>query len=120
MKNTKLYLVMALCLVLTAFAASAHAQTQTFKTGGGDLKVTPVYHAGLYIEAGGKIVYVDPAKPGVYTGLPKADLILITHDHGDHVDMDQASIKAVQKDGTEIWAPEAVQKIVPSATVIKN
>ena len=90
MKNTKLYLVMALCLVLTAFAASAHAQTQTFKTGGGDLKVTPVYHAGLYIEAGGKIVYVDPAKPGVFTGLPKADLILITHEHGDHVDMDQS------------------------------
>jgi len=121
MKNTKLFLAIALCLGFAAMATSAQAaDTQTFKTSAGDLKITPVYHAGLYIEAGGKVIYVDPAKPGVYTGLPKADLILISHDHGDHVDMDQASINAVKKDGTEIWAPEAVQKIVPSATVMND
>jgi L-ascorbate metabolism protein UlaG (beta-lactamase superfamily) len=122
MKNTRLFLVTALCLGLAtfAFANSAHAQAQTWKTSAGELKVTPVYHAGLYIEAGGKVVYIDPAKPGVYTGLPKADLILITHDHGDHVDMDGASINAVKKDGTEIWAPAAVQKFITSATVMTD
>ena len=124
MKNTKLFLAIALCLGLAAFAGSAHAQaqtqTQTFKTSGGELKITPVYHASLYIEAGGKVIYIDPAKPGEFAGLPKADLILITHDHGDHVDHDQTSIKVIKKDGTEIWAPDAVHEFVTEATVIGN
>jgi L-ascorbate metabolism protein UlaG (beta-lactamase superfamily) len=119
-----LYLAIALCLGFVAVAASAQAQTagpaQTFKTSGGDVKITPVYHAAVYIEAGGKVIYLDPAKPGNFAGLPKADLILITHDHGDHVDHDLTSIKAIQKDGTEIWAPAAVHEFVTNASVIGN
>lgn len=119
MKNKRLYLVMALCLGLMAFAASANAQVQVFKTSAGDVKITPVYHASLYIEAGGKVIYIDPAKPGVFNG-PKADLILITHDHGDHVDHDLTSINMVKKDGTEIWAPAAVHEFVTAATVMTD
>jgi len=47
-------------------------------------------------------------------------LILITDIHGDHVDQDQTSLKAVRKAGTEIWAPAAVQKFVTTASVISN
>jgi len=123
MKNTRLVLAIALCFGFVAFAASAYAQAgpvQTFKTSAGDVKITPVYHASLFLEAGGKVIYVDPAKPGNFSGLPKADLILITHEHGDHVDMDQTSINAVKKDGTEIWTTAAVQKIVTTASVMAN
>jgi L-ascorbate metabolism protein UlaG (beta-lactamase superfamily) len=52
--------------------------------------------------------------------LPKADLILITDIHGDHVDQDQSSIKTISKADTVIWAPSAVQKFVTTATVISN
>jgi len=113
----------AVLALAVAFAASAYAEgreVQTFKTSKGDVKITPIYHATLLIEAGGKNIYVDPAKPASFTGLPPADLILITHDHGDHVDHDMTSIKIISKDGTEIWAPSAVHDFVPTAMVIGN
>jgi L-ascorbate metabolism protein UlaG (beta-lactamase superfamily) len=123
MKNMRLFLAIALCFGFVAFAASAHAQAgavQTFKTSAGDLKITPVFHASLFIEAGGKVIYIDPTKPGNFAGLPKADLILITHDHGDHVDHDGTSINVVKKDGTEIWTPSAVHGFITTSTVMGN
>lgn len=109
--------------VLATLVVSLHAQTrpvQNFDTSAGQVKITPIYHATLLIQAGGKNIYVDPAKPASFTGLPPADLILVTDIHGDHVDQDQASIKAISKPGTEIWAPSAVQKFVTTAAVISN
>jgi L-ascorbate metabolism protein UlaG (beta-lactamase superfamily) len=110
------------CAAMLSFAADAHAQmarpVQTFDTSAGPVKITPVYHASLEIEAGGKVIIVDPAKPAVFTGLPQADLILITDIHGDHLDPDL--IKAESKAGTEIIAPAAVAKTVTAAKVIGN
>ena len=108
-------------LALSAAAQQAASiRVQTFQTGSGDVKITPIYHACLLIEGGGKAIYIDPAKPAVFTGLPKADLILITHEHADHVDQDQASIKTIVKSDTQIWAPVAVTKFVTKASVISN
>jgi L-ascorbate metabolism protein UlaG (beta-lactamase superfamily) len=61
---------------------------------------------------------LDPAKPAKLSGLPKADLILITDIHGDHMDPD--SIKAVSKGETEIFAPPAVVATVTSGKPIAN
>jgi hypothetical protein len=77
--------LMAMCPVFTflvAAAALSAAQTQTFPTSSGPVKITPLYHASTMIEAGGKTIYLDPAKPAKLAGLPKADLILITDIHG--------------------------------------
>lgn len=93
-------------------------QTQTFDTSAGPVKITPIYHASLLIEAGGKNIYIDPAKPANLSGLPPADLILITDIHGDH--MDTNSIAALSKQGTEIMAPLAVVRTVASADPISN
>jgi L-ascorbate metabolism protein UlaG (beta-lactamase superfamily) len=92
--------------------------SQTFSTSAGPVKITPIWHASLIIEAGGKTIYVDPAKPGNFTGLPPADLILITDIHGDH--MDATTIAAVSKSGTEIWAPSAVAATATAANKIAN
>ena len=85
---------------------SQPAQTQNFPTSAGPVKITPLNHASTLIEAGGKTIYLDPAKPVKFTGLPKADLILITDIHGDHMDLD--SIKDASKADTEIFAAPAV------------
>ena len=110
------------CAAMLVFAAAASAQmahpVQTFDTSAGAVKITPVYHASLEIEAGGKVIIVDPAKPANFAGLPQADLILITDIHGDHLDADL--IKAESKAGTEIVAPAAVAKTVTTAKVIGN
>jgi L-ascorbate metabolism protein UlaG (beta-lactamase superfamily) len=107
---------------MLSLAAAPNAQmahpVQTFDTSAGAVKITPVYHASLEIEAGGKVIIVDPAKPANFAGLPQADLILITDIHGDHLDADL--IKAESKAGTEIIAPAAVAKTVTTAKVIGN
>src|SRR5713226_5475107 len=106
---------------LMSLAISSHAQTrpvQNFDTSAGQVKITPIYHATLLIQAGGKNIYVDPAKPASFTGLPPADLILITDIHGDH--MDPAAIASVSKPGTQIIAPAAVVKTVTTAKTLSN
>src|SRR5579863_6737354 len=95
--KSRLYFVA--CAAMLCLAVSANAQmarpVQTFDTSAGPVKITPVFHASLEIEAGGKVIIIDPAKPANFSGLPQADLILITDIHGDH--MDPELLKSVKK-----------------------
>jgi len=110
------------CVAMLGLAMSASAQmerpVQTFASSAGPVKITPVYHASLEIEAAGKVIIIDPAKPANFAGLPQADLILITDIHGDHLDPDL--IKAESKADTTIIAPAAVAKTVTTAKVLAN
>ena len=110
-------ILLALCSVfgfVFAVAALSNAQTQTFPTSAGPVKITPLNHASTRIEAGGKTIYLDPAKPAKFAGLPKADLILITDIHGDHMDPD--SIQEISQADTEVLAaPYAVVQTVTRA-----
>ena len=113
---------LALILICSVFVsiplAHAASQTQVFPTSAGSVSITPLNHASTLIEAGGKVIYLDPAKPADFSGHPKADLILITDIHGDH--MDPGSIKEISKAGTGIMAPPAVVQTVTSAKPIAN
>src|SRR5689334_238381 len=104
--------------IFCALAPQAHAaaEPQVFPTSAGPVKITPIYHASTLIEAGGKTIYLDPAKPSKLAGLPKADLILITDIHGDHMDPDW--IQQISKADTEILAAPAVVQTVTSAKPI--
>ena len=104
-------------LVLASFSHAA-TQTQVFPTSAGPVRITPLNHASTLIAAGGKFIYLDPAKPFDFSGKPKADLILITDIHGDHMDPD--SIKAISKSSTEILAPPAVVQTVTAGKTIAN
>jgi len=114
----RLILIFTFIMMAIAPLARSKAQTQVFPTAAGDVKITPLYHATTLIEAGGKVIYLDPAKPAKFAGNPKADLILITDIHGDHMDPD--SIKEVSKTSTEIFAAPAVVATVTIAKPIAN
>ena len=107
-----------MALECVCVSAQVPRQVQTFETSAGAVKITPIYHASLLIEAAGKVIYVDPARPGDFKGLPPADLILITDIHPDH--MDPSTISMISKPATEIMAPPAVVKTVTSASPISN
>jgi L-ascorbate metabolism protein UlaG (beta-lactamase superfamily) len=112
-------LIPALLGVLFGLTLVGHAaETQTFPTSDGPVKITPLNHASTLIEAGGKTIYLDPAKPAKLAGLPKADLILITDIHDDHMDPD--SIREISRADTDILAPPAVVQTVTSAKPLAN
>jgi len=114
----KRILILVYTFVAMSSLAHAVANPQTFRTSAGEVKITPLYHASTRIEAGGKTIYLDPAKPAKIAGAPKADLILITDIHPDH--MDPAYIAELSNAGTDILAPPAVVATVTTAKPIAN
>jgi L-ascorbate metabolism protein UlaG (beta-lactamase superfamily) len=98
--------------------AQAVRPVQEIPTNAGVVKITPITHATLMLEGGGKVIHVDPYSQGNYDGLPAADIVLITDIHGDH--MDPKALAQVLKTGTVVFAPAAVTKTVTNATVIEN
>jgi L-ascorbate metabolism protein UlaG (beta-lactamase superfamily) len=116
--TVKLLPIVVFAMAVFSLLARSAAQTQTFSTTAEPVKITPLYHASTLIEAEKKVIYLDPAKPAKFSGHPKADLILITDIHGDHMDPD--SIKEVSQAKTEILAPPAVVQTVTTAKPITN
>jgi len=87
-------------------AAAPNRQADVVETSRGPLKITPLYHGSVMLEFGGKIIHVDPWSQADYSGIPQADMIVITHSHADH--MDPAIIKTLHKESTIVIAPPAV------------
>ena len=111
----------ALISILVVFAGYAQRKFQedSIKTAGGDLKITFIGHGTLMLNYAGKVIHVDPVSMYAdYTTLPKADLILVTHEHGDHLDMN--AIQAVSKPSTEIVNNTSAAAILVSGAVLKN
>ena len=101
-----------------AAANAVPAPVQTFATGAGPVRITPIFHAAAMIQAGRDRIYIDPAAPANLDGLPAGDLILITDIHPDH--LNPADIAALSKPGTVVVAPAAVQQKVTQAHVLGN
>lgn len=83
-------------------------------TGEGDLVIHPVYHASLVLSWNGRMIYIDPADVTArFNGLPRADLILLTHAHSDHYTA--GTVTAVKGTNAVIVAPPSIQSIMPAA-----
>jgi len=94
-------------------------EKDVFKTPSGELAIYFIGHASLMFEFNGTTVHVDPwGRLADYGSLPKADLILITHHHSDH--LDSSAIAAVSKDGTHIILTGAAYEVLKKGTVMKN
>lgn len=73
----------------------------TFAAVPGGFTIYFLGHGSLAMELGDFVVYIDPVSDhGNFTHYPKADLILVTHEHADH--MDRAVIKTLNKPGTRL------------------
>jgi len=86
----KLFILFSALMVVFAFAAGAQEgfEQDVIKTSAGDLKITFIGHSSLMFNFANKVIHIDPVgRYADYTKLPKADLILVTHEHGDHLDV---------------------------------
>jgi L-ascorbate metabolism protein UlaG (beta-lactamase superfamily) len=77
-----------------------------FRTENGDVTIHPLNHASFLLRWNDLVIYNDPVpEAGPYTAFPKADLILVSHTHGDH--FNTSTLEAVRKPGTIIITPRA-------------
>jgi len=89
------------------------------KTSGGDLKITFFGHATLMFEFADNIIHVDPwSKFADYSKLGDADLILVTHEHSDHLDPE--AIEAIRKEDTKIVLTKPCTEDIAGGIVMKN
>ncbi len=107
-------------MVLFAAYAQKKLQEDILQTSGGDLKMTFIAHGTLMFTFGEKVIHIDPVSMfGTdYSNLPKADLILVTHEHGDH--LDAKTIQAISTANTTVITNQTSAKNLPAATVMKN
>ena len=94
-------------------------ETDTIKTSAGDLKISFLGHGSLYFTFGGKVIHVDPySAVADYSKLPKADMILVAHEHQDHLDL--KALNLVRTDKTIVVLPEVCAKQVEGGLIMKN
>jgi len=101
-------------LFFCVFATLGFGQTQfskdTLSSPTGDVIITFIGHGSLLFEWQGKKIYIDPSsrKADLYQ-FPKADMIFVTHHHGDHCD--PAALKALTQDKTKTFMSSIAHEI---------
>ena len=110
-------------LLFTLFVLSANAedrfQSDVIRTSSGDLKITFIGHASLIFSFNNKTVYVDPfSKLADYAMLPKADVIVISHEHRDH--LDAAAIGKIRTEKTMVVLTATGAKQLTDGIVMNN
>jgi L-ascorbate metabolism protein UlaG (beta-lactamase superfamily) len=119
MERFSVSLAMLGLFLVTAASGEEQFQTDVIKTPSGNLVITFIGHGSLLFKFGGKVAYVDPySKLTDYGKLPKADIILITHEHRDH--LDPAAIEKIRTEKTQIILTEIGAKQLGSGAVMRN
>lgn len=106
----------------TGFTAGEGAegkQSDRFDTGAGELMIVYLGHASLVFLYQGTSIYIDPVRQYAdFSKMPKADIIVITHEHFDHLDPD--AINTLKKTGTKIILPPAARKKLGQGEVLSH
>ena len=84
-------LILPACIFLIAPFSQRGAgpvRAETTKTSEGPLQITFLGHASLKMDFHGRNIYIDPSSEVAdFSKMPKADMILFTHEHSDHFDL---------------------------------
>lgn len=100
-------------------------ETDVFATNmdGGLVKIHALLHASICLEHDGRVIYVDPVtqlrgRTVDYATMPKADIILVTHEHFDHYDT--TAIRQLTADGTLLIMNPRCVEMYGSGTAMAN
>lgn len=114
--------ILFLCMGIFLFAATVHAEDfeiDKISTESGEMSITFIGHGTLMMSCGGKIIHVDPwSRAADYSELPKADVILVTHEHFDH--LDTKTIETIRTNETTVIVTASCADNVAGATVMDN
>lgn len=110
-------LAVAVAAVPAAFAATTE---ERLASAAGPIVIHPLAHASVRIDFAGRSIYVDPWSGATLSGLPKADLIVVTDaDSGAH-HLDVAALKQVRSEGGTVVIPASGAAKVPDGVVLGN
>jgi len=94
-------------------------ERDTIETISGKLVITFFGHASLLFNYQGLNIYVDPVmQVADYSQLPKADGILVTHEHGDH--LDGVAIENITKPSTDLVLTRLCFDKIKKGKVVPN
>jgi len=100
-------------------AAQGNYETDIIDTPGGKLEITFIGHGTLMLRYGKSIIHVDPwTRLADYTDMPKADLILVTHEHGDH--LDPGALEILRTEKTALVLTASCARAVKDGIVMAN
>jgi len=114
-------LVLVTILVVVAFAVAAEEdyEADIIKTSAGDLEITFIGHGTLMFTFGGKVIHVDPvSRMADYAKLPKAHVILVTHEHGDH--FDPKALEVLRTERTVLVLTQTCAERIEGGLVMNN
>jgi len=116
----KILLIIAIFLTFSKFSfANSQFEKESFPTSKGELEITFIGHGTLILSFQDKIIHIDPwTNLADYNELPKADIILLTHHHPDHLDIN--AINIIKKEDTVIVQNKDCLEIVGEGIVMKN
>jgi len=93
--------------------------TETIKTSAGKLEITFIGHGTLMFSFEGKAIHVDPwTKLADYSKMPKAHIILITHQHRDHLDL--GALESIRTEQSAVVLTETCARQVRGGIVMRN
>jgi L-ascorbate metabolism protein UlaG (beta-lactamase superfamily) len=94
-------------------------ETDVIPTSVGDLSIIFLGHGSLLMYFQGKNIYVDVfGKVADYSKLPKADMVLLTHEHSDHLDPE--ALTSIRTDKTVLVYTENCAQMVKGGIVMHN
>ncbi|HDT14260.1 MAG TPA: MBL fold metallo-hydrolase [Candidatus Aminicenantes bacterium] len=116
-------LIVILGMLVLGLAGLSSAQQKLEKdiipTAKGDLEIVFLGHGSLMMAFAGKIIHVDPyGEVADYGALPKADLVLVTHEHFDH--LDPRALAAILKPDTQAVGSESCAGQLAGAVLMAN
>lgn len=118
MINTVAFSLLMLCFAVPVMAVDDF-EKDIIETSAGDLEITFIGHGTLMFQFDGKVIHVDPwSRLADYAELPDADLIFLTHHHGDH--LDPVALSELRKSNTVIVCTETCAETVEDGVVMRN
>ena len=116
------------CLLATVGMLSACGQstyeTDVFTTKSGKtVKIHALMHSSIRIEYDGREIQIDPCaklrdRTVDYSTMPKADYILVTHEHFDHYN--EATLRLLSSKNTKLIMNKRCVEMYGSGTVMAN
>ena len=119
MKIKSIIAILTILILTGPGRADHHFASDTISTASGKMIITFIGHGTLMIACNNTVIHIDPvSRYAGYEKLAKADIILVTHHHGDH--LDAGAIAAIKKTDTTILLTSMCAQQLGEGHILRN